>query len=670
MIEPGMIIDDKYEIVSMLGIGGFGNVYKALHRQFGRVVAIKVLKTTLLDETDGLLRFEREAKSIDAIKHKNIVSLYGHGIWQNTPYMVMEFVKGKSLDDTLAGKDELKPEEVLSIMVQLFAGLACAHVSGVVHRDLKPSNIMLIPSSDRKSLVKIIDFGLAMLMPGYGVSSQKLTETGYALGTCHYMPPEQCLGGTIDQRADIYSAGCIFYQCLTGKLPFDADDNVAVMFRHINDQAIPISQHCGNKPIFQALQIILDNCLAKDPEDRYTTADEVKTDIERIISGDLSRIKRFSTPTVAASSKRNSKQDLRGVAVIALTAVSLFGLFSLFGAWRAGNSSHHDSSELAANLFRKWDDKSPDRLSLTPRMEAILEADSFDHNLTPERRLKVAQWLAHFYALAKDLKKRDRQIAEALHIRATVPRRLRHPPDELLFATTLDRANRSDQAVTVLCDLHAIEGDYPNSPWEVELSRLSVNEILIFHGHIDRAEKRIRVRMRSELGAEASVRFGCLLGDIAMLKKDYGAAYKIYLEASDTPHPFASVAAAALTRSALYNNKNAIAARYVERTRQLCLEDFPDKPCETVVMLQIIVAARQHDYEKAKQLVTAFRNAKDTYCAGTRYFEDSDRELCASALKAAGYDDLIKLLGPYALPNLKPRLPLEIQPESVRSEQK
>ena len=132
----------------MLGAGGFGNVYKAMHKQFGRVVAIKVLKTTLLDESDGLLRFEREAKSINSIKHRNIISLYGYGIWQNAPYMVMEFIEGKSLDDTLEVQYKLEPEVVLAVMSQLFAGLACAHASGVVHRDLKPSNIMLIPSSE------------------------------------------------------------------------------------------------------------------------------------------------------------------------------------------------------------------------------------------------------------------------------------------------------------------------------------------------------------------------------------------------------------------------------------------------------------------------------------------------------------------------------------------
>ncbi len=662
MIDAGTIIDDKYEIVSVLGVGGFGNVYKALHKQFTRLVAIKVLKTTLLDESDGILRFEREAKSINAIKHKNIVSLYGYGIWQNTPYMVMEFVEGKSLENTLAVLKQLEPEAVPAIMAQLFAGLACAHASGVVHRDLKPSNVMLIPSSDGPASVKIIDFGLAKLMPGYGVSSQKLTETGYALGTCHYMAPEQCLAGSIDQRADIYSAGCILYQCLTGKLPFDADNNVAVMFRHINEQPIPIEHYLGNKPLLNSLQVVLDNCLAKHPDDRYATAAEAQADIERIISGDLKELRRFSAPFAAPSTKLNAEQDLRGVAAVALIAVALLGVFSLFNAFRAAPSSHQDSSELANEVFRKWNGLSPDGVALMPKFEAILAADSLDHQLTPERRLKTAQWLALFYTDAKEVKKRDRQIAEALRLRLSVPRKSRQPRDELNFASTLDRADRTDQALTVLYDLHAIEGDYPNAPWEVEHSRINECEILIFHGHLTSAEQRIRKRMLSELGSVASVRFRCLLGDIAMQRKNYGAAYKMYLEATDTPHPYPSITFAALTRSAIYNNKNDLAAQYMERACQLCKEDFPDKPCETIVMLQIIIAARQNDYARCKQLVTTFGQEQSIHEAGTRYFEDSDRQLCVTTLKSAGYNDLIKLLGTYARPHLRPRLPLVARP--------
>ncbi len=665
MIAPGTIIGDKYEIVSTLGAGGFGNVYRALHMQFGRVVAIKVLKTTLLDESDGFLRLEREAKSLNAIKHKNIVSLYGHGIWQNTPYMVMEFVAGKSLDDILHMRKQLAPEEVVALMAQIFAGLSCAHASGVVHRDLKPSNIMLIPTDDLTSSVKIIDFGLAKLMPGYGIGSQKLTETGYALGTCHYMAPEQCLGGTIDHRADIYSAGCIFYQCLTGKLPFDADDNVAVMFRHINEQPLPIAGQAANKPLLKALQVVLDNCLSKNPDDRYSTADEARADIQQISDGNLTSVTRFSAPYVSPVSKRTTQQDLRGVSIIALAAVGLLGLFMLVGKWPLVPSSSRDSSELAIELFRKWNYKVANPSSLAPELEALVKTDALDHRLTPERRLKVAQWLAHIYEGSQDKKKQDRQIEKTLAIRAAIPSRLRIPSDELLFANTLNNQDHDDLAVAVLRDLQQQPNEHPSAVWEQERSWILLAEILISHGHLDIAEKILKEQLVSGARTESQVHYRILLGDIKVLQKDYDDADKIYLDAIEIPFPYAGASFATMARLAIYKNQNDRAMRYLNNSRPLCKEEFPEKPCETITLLQAIVDARNHNYEGAKKVISSFIQAKQNYCGFTYHFRNSDRELCVAALEAAGYDDLVKMLGPYVRPNHLPDKPLS--PMTLRS---
>jgi serine/threonine protein kinase len=231
MLPAGTIIDEKYEMVSTLGAGGFGAVYAAVQKQFDRKVAIKMLNTTLLQEPGGRARFEREAKAINTLKHKNIVGIYGYGTWRQAPYMVMELIKGRSLDNILAD-GRIEPPRAMRLIKQVLEALGCAHATGVVHRDLKPSNVMVSIDAEGVETVKIIDFGLVKLMPGYGIPGQKLTDTGYALGTCHYMAPEQAIGGSVDGRADIYAAGCIFYQMLTGALPFDAQDNVAIMYAH------------------------------------------------------------------------------------------------------------------------------------------------------------------------------------------------------------------------------------------------------------------------------------------------------------------------------------------------------------------------------------------------------------------------------------------------------
>jgi eukaryotic-like serine/threonine-protein kinase len=189
MLTAGTLIDGKYEVERVLGAGGFGTVYGAVQPQLGRTVAVKVVSTTLLHEADGLARFEREAKAISSLNHKNIVQFYGYGTWQQAPYMVMELVAGTSLEEILRGGRSIEPMRALRLIHQLFEALGAAHEVGVIHRDLKPSNI-LVQNSELGETLKIIDFGLAKLMPGYGIPGQKLTETGYALGTCAYMPPQ------------------------------------------------------------------------------------------------------------------------------------------------------------------------------------------------------------------------------------------------------------------------------------------------------------------------------------------------------------------------------------------------------------------------------------------------------------------------------------------------
>jgi serine/threonine protein kinase len=326
MIANGIIIDDKYQIEEAIGTGGFGAVYRAVQKQFDRQVAIKILDTTLLLEPDGLPRFEREAKSIGSLKHKNIVALYGYGAWQQAPYMVMELVQGTSVERLIQSERIVEPMRALRIIKQVFEGLGCAHSGGVIHRDLKPSNIMISEDAESNECVKLIDFGLAKLMPGYGIPGQKLTETGYAVGTCHYMAPEQALGGIVDGRSDIYAAGCILYQMLTGRPPFDGEDNTAIMHLHLSAQPIALSNLLPREFPVAAISSLIENCIAKDASNRYQQCKDAITDIERIIDGKFSQVTPLSARPMKSMHTVPSSNRVRLVApIIGLTTLVLLG---------------------------------------------------------------------------------------------------------------------------------------------------------------------------------------------------------------------------------------------------------------------------------------------------------------------------------------------------------
>lgn len=352
LLADGTTIDEKYKIVGTIGSGGFGSVYKAFQKQFDRYVALKVLNTNVLDESDGLLRFEREAKAMAGLQHKNIVAFYGYGVWQNAPYMVMELIEGASLQSRLHKFSRLDPLDAARILRQVCEGLSHAHANGVIHRDLKPSNIMLEPGADGRDIVKLIDFGLVKLMPGYGVPNQKLTEAGYAVGTCHYMSPEQCLGGSnIDHRADIYASASILYQVICGERPFDDEDVLKVMAAHINEAPKPLFKHAGSSALIDALQAIVNKGMAKDPEDRYQSSSEMAGDLGSVIRGESGKLaqqgrtsQRLVLPPTAI--KQAQKKRLRWIAPAAagLAAAAFFG-YQFFNPPTVATTS--DTTELS-----------------------------------------------------------------------------------------------------------------------------------------------------------------------------------------------------------------------------------------------------------------------------------------------------------------------------------
>lgn len=258
----------KYRILEPLGRGGMAQVYKAYHPQLDRYVAVKVLRSDLVEEAEFLARFRREARAVAALRHPNVVQVHDFDTQDDLYYMVMELLEGDTLKAHLnafrARGERLPPGELVRILCDVLTGLAYAHGEGIIHRDLKPANIMLT----RSGQAVLTDFGIAQI-----VGSTQYTISGALMGTLNYMAPEQGLDGKCDVRSDIYSLGIVYYEMLTGKVPFDADTPLAILMKHLNDP-LPLP-HKFDPSISEPLERVALKALAKSPDDRYQSAAEM-----------------------------------------------------------------------------------------------------------------------------------------------------------------------------------------------------------------------------------------------------------------------------------------------------------------------------------------------------------------------------------------------------------
>ncbi len=255
----------KYKIVGKIGQGAMGEVFKAHDAVLNRMVAIKTINADLGSDETLRKRFQREAQSAARLNHPNIITVYDYGEEHNKIYMAMELLEGTDLKQTIVQRAPLSLDEKLEIMDQICDGLAFAHAADIVHRDLKPANIHLLANGQ----VKIMDFGLARL------GGSEMTRTGMVMGTPHYMSPEQVRGERADSRSDIFSLGCVFYELLTYRKPFDADSMHAVLFKVMQEEPEPVAHFIPDLP--HVLQDLLDRTLAKDPSQRLQNAGELRT---------------------------------------------------------------------------------------------------------------------------------------------------------------------------------------------------------------------------------------------------------------------------------------------------------------------------------------------------------------------------------------------------------
>ncbi len=279
MTQP-RLLGGRYELDGVVGRGGMAEVYRARDIRLDRIVAIKTLRTDLARDQIFQARFRREAQSAASLNHPSIVAVYDTGEDMATgvpvPYIVMEYVDGRTVQDLLQEGHRLLPERSLEIIDGVLRALDYSHQAGIVHRDIKPGNVMVTRNGD----VKVMDFGIARAMSD---AQATMTQTAQVIGTAQYLSPEQARGERVDARSDLYSAGCLLYELLTGRPPFTGDSPVAIAYQHVRENPVPPSRVDPDVPPW-ADAIVL-KAMAKSPADRYQTAADMRADLQRAASG-------------------------------------------------------------------------------------------------------------------------------------------------------------------------------------------------------------------------------------------------------------------------------------------------------------------------------------------------------------------------------------------------
>lgn len=344
-------LGDRYELGDTLGRGGMAEVFAGQDQRLNRKVAVKVLRPDLARDPSFQTRFRREAQSAASLNDPNIVAVYdtgedvldGEGEHVMVPYIVMEYVDGHTLRELLSSGRRLLPERALEIMDGVLSALDYSHAHGIIHRDIKPGNVMLTRNGD----VKVMDFGIARAVAD---SQATMTQGNAVMGTAQYLSPEQARGEVVDARSDLYSAGCLLYELLTGRPPFQGENAVSVAYQHVSEMPTPPSQvDPAVPPVLDALVM---KSLAKDPQQRYQTANEFKADVDRAlqglpVTGTIPSIRATvpaaaattasippvgATPVAASSGSKRSPWAWIGVTVLvlAVAATALFIGRSLF----------------------------------------------------------------------------------------------------------------------------------------------------------------------------------------------------------------------------------------------------------------------------------------------------------------------------------------------------
>lgn len=308
---PSALADGRYQLGQLIGRGGMAEVHVAMDTRLGRTVAIKIMRSDLANDEIFLARFRREAHSVAQMNNPNIVNIYDsgeeiitgeNGQPERLPYLVMEYVKGQTLRDIIRANGPLSQRDAEQVMLGVLNALEYSHRMGIIHRDIKPGNIMI---SDQ-GMVKVMDFGIARALDD---SAATMTQSQGVVGTAQYLSPEQARGETVDMRSDLYSAGCVLYEMLTGRPPFTGDSAVAIAYQHVSEVATPPSAVVPGLP--KMWDSICAKAMAKDRQNRYATAAEFKNDILTFMNGGVPVAAAFNPLTDLANMKarKQAEQD-------------------------------------------------------------------------------------------------------------------------------------------------------------------------------------------------------------------------------------------------------------------------------------------------------------------------------------------------------------------------
>ncbi len=330
----GTVVDDRYEVLAVIGEGGMGRVYRVRHRRLGRSFALKALRVDLARDASLTERFIQEARAAAVVTHPNVVQINDFGtLTSGQPYFVMELLEGRTLTRILREEGPLVPGRCVAIARQIAEALAAAHATGVIHRDLKPDNIILIRPSGAHTTVKVLDFGLAKV-----AVPSRLTRPGVVFGTPHYMSPEQAAGENFDHRVDIYALGIVMFEMVTGRVPFEADTYMGVLSKHM--YAAPPNPREYHAPAggLAGFEEVIAGCLAKKPSDRWSSMTDLARRLNELATSqpvqNLSKAPPSSTSIHSeVPPKLASVQSLYWYAA----GVSFYFLFALGLCWLIGS---------------------------------------------------------------------------------------------------------------------------------------------------------------------------------------------------------------------------------------------------------------------------------------------------------------------------------------------
>lgn len=323
------VFNERYKIIEKVGGGGMADVYKAEDLVLGRTVALKILHKQYASDEGFLERFRREARAAAKLSHPNVVSIFDVGEENGVHFIVMEFVKGMTLKKLIQKDAPLSTEKVVHIAMQIAKAMEFAHEHEIIHRDIKPQNVIITDDGE----IKVTDFGIARA----GATST-MTRTGAVMGTAHYISPEQAQGSIVGPTTDVYSLGVVMYEMATGELPFRGENPVSVALKHINDTPMPPRSVFGDIPV--SLEAVIMKSMAKNPNDRYRSAEAVREDLKRVIEGlpvkvmgavvpggsdasDMTRTMTAQQPRTAAANGRNGRRKPKKGLIAAIIAAIL-----------------------------------------------------------------------------------------------------------------------------------------------------------------------------------------------------------------------------------------------------------------------------------------------------------------------------------------------------------